>query len=200
MASRIKAAIRSISTTFLNSEGALTVTKASPDELHEFQVGFDNRQDEDAIGIFREHGDLEPLVELLLEANPALMRNYEARELIAKAARREPLRRTKKGTPNGATRKRNKDIWSAAFYLHDMGVPLSNHPDSRGKEPPASACRMIADRLFLSEKTIESIIRKEGGIDTKSREQTTEILAWKLAGEQVAPEWVLDHYFGRPKR
>ncbi len=200
MAPRIKATTRSISTVLLNSEGDLTVTKASPDEIQEFQVNFDNRLVVDAIGTFREQGDLEPLLELLLEANPALMRNYEARQLIAKAARREPLRRTKKGTCKGVTRKRNKDIWSAAFYLHDMGIPLSNHPDSRGKKPPASACRMIADRLCLSEKTIETIVRKEGGIDTKSRRLTTEILAWTLAGEQVGPEWVLDHYFGHPNR
>jgi hypothetical protein len=192
---RIKAKITRSWTTYKKGDGTLSVVEASPEEMAEFQINFDDRLVADALEAFRAHRDLEPLLELLVEAHPALMRNYEARDLIARAARGEPIKGRKKGTGAASKRRRDSRIWSAAYFLHDMGIPLSNHPDATGKEPPVSVCRMIGERLNLSEKTIHSVVNTLGGVGRK-KTLTTEILTWKLAGEPVEPEWVLDHYFG----
>lgn len=196
MAPRIKVNIKSRSTVFKNDDGTLSIIEASPEEMDQFQLRFDDRQVAEALETFREHRDLEPLLELLVEANPALMRNYEARYLIARAARGESIKGRKKGTGTASKRRRDNRIWSAAYFLHDMGIPLFNHPDASCKEPTASVCRMIGERLHLSEKTIYTVVKNLGGVEARRKAPTSEILAWKLAGEPVEPEWVLDHYFG----
>lgn len=182
--------------TVVKDESGSTLVLESPGELDLLsgfkQVEFDDWQIENAVSLFREHRDLEPLLEQLLDGNPAILRNYEAQQLIADAARGRLVRR--KGKVRTANmRERDLLIWTAAFHLHSMGYPLKNDQDSiRAGEPQKlSVCRMIGQYLNLSEDGIYSIVRKHGGTTGRAPGG----VSWfKLADGEVKPELVLDHY------
>lgn len=182
--------------TVVKDESGSTLALESPGELDLLsgfkQAEFDDWQIENALSLFREHRDLEPLLEQLLDGNPAILRNYEAQQLIADAARGRLVRRKGK-VRTAKMRERDLLIWTAAFHLYSMGYPLKNDPDSIrvGEPQKLSVCRMIGQYLNLSEDGIYSIVRKHGGIPDRAPGG----VSWfKLAEGEVKPELVLDHY------
>jgi hypothetical protein len=86
---------------------------------------------------------------------------------------------------------RNRKIAACAYWLRQAGLPLKNNPDKgrAGQPQVASACRLIGERLSLSEDAIYSITRI-----IRYKPPFFEILPFRLLEESPAPESVLRHY------
>lgn len=192
--------VRMLGTRYLNADGTLAAPLESPEELAELSAQAEVRHDDQQVSAALEHyhqdRELEPLLALLQEGNPGILRNREALELLAAAVRGQ----TSKGRGRVramAAKERDRRILAAAYWLHSMGMPLKNAPDKNkhGDQQKASACRLIAARVNLSEDAVYSIVRQSG---RKRREiympSPFELLPWRLSGEPPTPEWVLRHY------
>ncbi|MDC7827335.1 hypothetical protein PQS90_19440 [Pseudomonas sp. BLCC-B13] len=192
----------SVKGTFVKHADGASSIQESPEELDllsEFkQAEFDDWQVKNALSLFREHRDLEPLLEQLLESNPGVLRNHEALQLIADAARGKPV--TGRGKVRTAyQRERDLQIWTAAFYLRQLGFPVKNDPDKIKADAPQkpSVCRIISQYLVLNEGTIYTAIREYGGLP---RERLPGISFTALYGEGVTSEVILDHYLSRYRK
>jgi len=195
---RIKA--RALGTRYLNADGALATPLESPEELAELsaqaEARHDDRQVSTALEHYRQNRDLEPLLALLLEASPGILRNPAALELLASAARGKASKGRGRVRTMDAI-ERDSRIRAAAHWLKVAGVPLKNELDrsSEGVSQTASACRLIGGRIHLSEDAVYSIVRQSG---RPRRERYTpspfELVPWRLSGEPPTPEWVLRHY------
>lgn len=186
--------VRVLGTRYRKEDGTFAAPLESPDELAELsaqaELRHDDRQVSAALEHYRQNRDLEPLLALLLEANPGILRNPDALSLLASAAR------GKAGKGRGRVRtmeaiERDRCICAAAHWLKAAGVPLKNTPDKNRNGHPqvASACRLIGERLCLSENAVYSIVR--------SGEYQPSFIAppWELEPrEQPTPERVLRHY------
>lgn len=188
--------VRVLGTRYLKADGTLSAPLETPEELAEqsaqAEARHDERQVSAALEHYRQNRDLEPLLALLLEANPGILRNPDALSLLSSAARGEA------GKGRGRVRtmdaiERDRRIVAAARWLQELGMPLKNAPDrNRDGEPQAvSACRLIAERVNLSEDAAYSIVRRHG---RTARRLRGFLAPWELVGEQPTPEWVLRHY------
>lgn len=181
-------------TLYLKADGTLAAPLESPEELAELSAQAESRHDDrqvsTALEHYRQNRDLEPLLALLLEANPGILRNPDALSLLASAARGEA------GKGRGRVRttetiERDRRIRSAAYWLKVAGVPLKNERDRNreGEPQTASACRLIGERVHLSEAAVYSIIR--------SGEYQPSVIGppWEFEPrEQPTPDGVLRHY------
>lgn len=181
-------------TLYLKADGTLAAPLESPEELAELSAQAESRHDDrqvsTALEHYRQNRDLEPLLALLLEANPGILRNPDALSLLASAARGE----ARKGRGRVKTMEaieRDSRIRAAAHWLKVAGVPLKNELDRNreGVSQTASACRLIGGRIHLSEAAVYSIIRSGEYQPTRF-----ELLPWRLLGEQPTPDGVLRHY------
>jgi hypothetical protein len=162
------------------------------------QAKFDVWQIEDALSKFREGRNLEPLLEQLQEGNSAILRNPEALQIIADAARGR-LKRGKGNVRAIGMQERDMSIWLAAFRLHQMGYPIKNDPDlirADAAQKP-SACRIIGEYLRRSESAIYSVLKKHGGVPKDGLSS----FPWNEASDgELTPELVLDQYLSRSHR
>lgn len=162
------------------------------------QAEFDDWQIEDALSKFRDDRNLEPLLEQLQEGNSAILRNHEALQIIADAARGR-LKRKQGKVRTTAMQEKDLSIWLAAYRLYQMGYPVKNGPDliRANAEQKPSACRIIGAYLHLSESAIYSALQRCGG----APEDRLGSFPWNEASDgEVTPELVLDQYLSRSHR
>lgn len=186
--------VRMLGTRYLNADVTLAAPLESPEELAELsaqaEARHDDRQVAEALEHYHLNRDLEPLLALLLEANPGILRNPAALELLASAAHGKAIKGRGRVRTMEAV-ERDRRIVAAAYWLKIAGVPLKNEQDrNREGEPQTpSACRLIGERVHLSEAAVYSIIR--------SGEHQPSFIAppWEFEPrEQPTPEGVLRHY------
>lgn len=186
--------VRALGTRYLNADGTLAAPLETPEELAELsaqaEAHHDDRQVRAALEHYRQNRDLEPLLALLLEGNPGILRNREALELLAGAARGEARKGRGRVKTAGAL-ERDRRVAACAYWLQQTGLPFKNNPDKNraGQSQVASACRLIGERLSLSEDAIYSATR-----GARYEPSMFELIPWRLLGERPTPERVLRHY------
>jgi len=181
-------------TIYRKEDGTLAAPEESPEELAQLstqaQVSWDDRQVDAAMQHYQHHRDLEPLLTQLLEANPGILRNRQAIELLAAAARGE-VRKGRGRVRTVEALKRDRKIAACAYWLGQAGLPLKNTPEKNrtGLPQVTSACRLIGKRLNLSEDAIYSTIR-----NNRYEPSSFEMLPWRLLGELPTSESVLRYF------
>lgn len=183
-------------TTTIYPDGAVEVEHPTESDQKEAQGKFDDGQVSKAIAHFETNRDLEPLIVLLSEANPAILRDKKALDLIELAARGN-LKRGSGRVVTAETLKRTHSIQAAAHWLKKLGIPLKNEADKNrdGDTQKPSVCRLIGDQINISEAGIYSIIRNS---DYEAKNEL-EILPWKIKGLglELDVDLILKTYFPR---
>lgn len=192
------------SVTKVNPDGSLTVTRIPQQEA---QANFDDAQVRFALDHFRLHRDISPLVQLLKESNEGVLRNLEARELIASAALGELCIGRGRVRSQDAI-ERDRRILAATEWLKKIGIPLKNARDKNrsGELQASSACRLIAGRINLTEDAVYSIVRKPrkdlaaSPVLSALKESPYTFLGpkWIFSDAQPTATEILDHYFSTP--
>lgn len=189
---RVKVRVKG--TCYRNANGTLAGPLESPEELAELsaqaQARHDDQQVRRALEHYTQHRDLEPLRVLLLEANPGILRSRDAIELLAGATRGE-IRKGRGRFKTMEAVERDRRICAAAHWLKVAGMPLKNSPDRNksGAAQQVSACRLIGERLCISEDAVYSVARA-----ASYEPSCFELLPWRLLGELPTPERVMRHY------
>lgn len=190
---RIK--VRCLGTRKRNADGTLGAPAESKEQLAEMsvlaEIQCEDRQVSEALSHYEEHRDLEPLLELLLEANAGILRNATALALLAGAARGE-LRKGRGRIKIAESVDRDRRIAACAYWLNKTGMPIKNAQDKNrnGTSQAESACRAIGSRLCISEDAVYSVVRR-----VTYSPSSFEILPWLWTRESPTPTQLIKHYF-----